>query len=282
MVNLDELIKATTEAASAHLPKGVHVERLPPDSDGDKFQLVYIGEAWRAVLTISLGWRSLSLSYIPQGFGIELVRYAEHILSNQDFGEVLESIGFYPLHGIVDIRCDGEILPLTDRSKWHSGWRNLEVHAKFLPFEARGANKDPDIDQVMPRISSFLKLVAALLPPIALRNEVFLEDRLQGVPEGSRTRVEVNRYERDPVNRQACIDAQGASCSVCSMDFETRYGLIGRGFIHVHHLVPLAHVAEEHPIDPKKDLAPVCANCHAMLHRRTPPFTIAELRDQLR
>jgi hypothetical protein len=31
-------------------------------------------------------------------------------------------------------------------------------------------------------------------------------------------------------------------------------------------------------IDPKKDLIPVCANCHAMLHRQTPALKPDELR----
>ena len=30
-------------------------------------------------------------------------------------------------------------------------------------------------------------------------------------------------------------------------------------------------------VDPINDLMPVCPNCHAMLHRRTPPFSVEEL-----
>ena len=30
-------------------------------------------------------------------------------------------------------------------------------------------------------------------------------------------------------------------------------------------------------IDPVKDLIPVCPNCHAMLHRKTPPLLPEEL-----
>jgi predicted HNH restriction endonuclease len=49
----------------------------------------------------------------------------------------------------------------------------------------------------------------------------------------------------------------------------------------VHHLRPLSGIAEEYEIDPVEDLRPVCPNCHAMLHRKTPPYTIDELRLRL-
>jgi putative restriction endonuclease len=38
------------------------------------------------------------------------------------------------------------------------------------------------------------------------------------------------------------------------------------GFIEVHHIVPLS--AGEQVVDPAKDLIPVCANCHRMLHHK--------------
>ena len=53
------------------------------------------------------------------------------------------------------------------------------------------------------------------------------------------------------------------------------------GYIHVHHLRPLSEVGEAHAVDPIKDLRPVCPNCHAVLHRRVPVFSIEELRTLL-
>ena len=44
----------------------------------------------------------------------------------------------------------------------------------------------------------------------------------------------------------------------------------GEGFIHVHHLKPLAQIGEQYELDPINDLRPVCPNCHAMLHRASP------------
>lgn len=97
--------------------------------------------------------------------------------------------------------------------------------------------------------------------------------------EGSSKQVTVNAYERNQKARRSCIKYHGTNCTVCEMSFEAAYGGIGSGFIHVHHLQPLALRDAEYKVDPINDLKPVCPNCHAMLHRSDPPFTIEELRE---
>jgi len=57
---------------------------------------------------------------------------------------------------------------------------------------------------------------------------------------------------------------------------------MGEGYTHVHHLTLLSQIAQEHEVDPVKDLRPVCPNCHAMLHTRTPPLSIEELMSALK
>lgn len=99
--------------------------------------------------------------------------------------------------------------------------------------------------------------------------------------EGTQAKIYVNRYERDPKARKACISIFGTVCAVCHFDFGKTYGEIGTGFIHVHHLNPLAAVGKKHKVDPRTDLRPVCPNCHEMLHQRSPPFSIEELRRML-
>jgi 5-methylcytosine-specific restriction enzyme A len=99
--------------------------------------------------------------------------------------------------------------------------------------------------------------------------------------EGAVTQTVVNRYERDPKARAKCIRKYGSTCQVCGMDFEKTYGAIGEGFIHVHHLKQLSEIGEEYEVDPIADMVPVCPNCHAMLHKRMPPFSIDELRKML-
>jgi 5-methylcytosine-specific restriction protein A len=50
------------------------------------------------------------------------------------------------------------------------------------------------------------------------------------------------------------------------------------GFTHVHHLKLLSTVGSGYQVDPIEDLRPVCPNCHAVIHRREPPYSIDEVR----
>lgn len=96
-------------------------------------------------------------------------------------------------------------------------------------------------------------------------------DRTETFPEGAASSIEVNRYERDPRARQACIEKWVHNCVVCGFNFEARYGELGKGYVHVHHLTDLSTVGDDHEVDPMKDLRPVRPNCHAMLHRDSRP-----------
>ena len=101
----------------------------------------------------------------------------------------------------------------------------------------------------------------------------------QAIPEGAKTQVMVNRYERDPEARRQCLEHFGHECRACGLRFEDRYGAIGQGFMHVHHKKPLSEITDhdDHTVNPLEDLVPVCPNCHAMLHR--PPGTTLTVED---
>ena len=120
---------------------------------------------------------------------------------------------------------------------------------------------------------------------ITIRPETSLSEEVlvgQTFAEGNVQRIVVNRYERDLRARKACISRHGTICSVCGFDFAKIYGEAMAGFTHVHHLKPLATVGEGYQIDPVCDLRPVCPNCHAVIHRREPPYSIEEVQQLLR
>ena len=99
--------------------------------------------------------------------------------------------------------------------------------------------------------------------------------------EGALVTVKANRYERNQKARQQCVDKKGYQCQVCGRDFEATYGEIGKNFIHVHHLTPISSIGKEYQLNVDTDLVPVCPNCHYMLHRKEPPYTIEELRQMM-
>jgi predicted HNH restriction endonuclease len=100
--------------------------------------------------------------------------------------------------------------------------------------------------------------------------------------EGGVDQILVNRYERDRRARAACIAHYGPSCCVCGFSFLESYGEALRGFVHVHHLVSLASIGADYELDPVQDLRPICPNCHAVVHRRDPPYSPEEVQRFLR
>jgi 5-methylcytosine-specific restriction protein A len=60
------------------------------------------------------------------------------------------------------------------------------------------------------------------------------------------------------------------------------YGAIGENKIHVHHLKPLSILQEKYVPNPVQDLRPVCPNCHLIIHSKTEPFTIEEVKQMIK
>lgn len=66
-------------------------------------------------------------------------------------------------------------------------------------------------------------------------------------------------------------------CSICGFSFSQTYGNLGEGFIQAHHKQAISSLGSDTPRTPD-DLAPVCSNCHSILHRRRPWPTVEEVR----
>ena len=97
--------------------------------------------------------------------------------------------------------------------------------------------------------------------------------------EGKKKQYYTTRYERDSRNRKEAIRIHGTKCMICGFDYEKVYGELGKGYIEVHHIKPLASQEEEVAVNPETDLICVCANCHRMLHRyRNYIISVEELR----
>lgn len=107
-------------------------------------------------------------------------------------------------------------------------------------------------------------------------------DNPEKYTEGATKQISVNVYERNPVARKKCIEHYGTSCFICDFNFEKSYGKMGKDFIHVHHLKELNTIGEKYEVDPIADLRPVCPNCHAMLHKRKPAYSIEEMKNLIR
>ena len=103
-----------------------------------------------------------------------------------------------------------------------------------------------------------------------------------GRPEGTEYTVISKRYERNPINRELCLQKKGYSCLICGFNFREKYGSIGKKFIEVHHVTPVSTYEPGYVLNIDEDLIPVCPNCHRMLHTQTPPLKPESLRDVLK
>jgi len=157
---------------------------------------------------------------------------------------------------------------------------DLTLEAIVLQQAFRSLFSDGELAVAAERLGEYGKTLEVIR---ATRERLYPDELETGRKyiEGARKTVRVNACERDAKARKACINHYGASCVVCGFNFESKYGAVGKGFIHVHHLNPLALTDGEYELHPIADLRPVCPNCHAMLHRPEKLLTIQELQAAL-
>ncbi|WP_369039549.1 HNH endonuclease [Stenotrophomonas maltophilia] len=168
--------------------------------------------------------------------------------------------------------CVSEEAHTTDQTPGASSWRSLEVEVS-----ARIARKHDttSLQRLAADVASYAFAIPLCLVQI---EEVDLTPiAATGQMEGMLSKVVVNKYERSPANRAACLAYHGTRCKGCGFDFGTAYGEIGCGFIEVHHSVPVSSMGEDYIVDPINELIPLCSNCHSMIHRRSPPLLLEEL-----
>ncbi len=141
----------------------------------------------------------------------------------------------------------------------------------------------------LPRAASLILMAVASetdeKSPTQKRPDIFIPEEISPdslYAEGAVHQVTVNAYERNQMAREVCLRHYGRSCAVCEISFRQRYGAAGAGYIQVHHVQPISDIGKKYLLDPIKDLRPVCPNCHAVIHRRDPPFEISEVKEMLR
>ena len=232
----------------------------------------------------------------PNGFGIAIARTPKLIEASfhpdsfsggiiRQMGES-ENAGYNSFNvlcdsakksgGRISLLINGNAREMLGDEDRQEPWKKFEFDCDFrLPTGCK--NNFKLIEQLANEVASLsMSLVLSLLEVEEVTDSI--PGFEAGLPEGAKIKVEVNKYERNPVNRVACISHYGPVCQVCGFDFLKFYGDIGSGYIEVHHLIPVSEMGGSYMINPIRDLIPLCSNCHSMVHRRNPPFTPEELR----
>lgn len=206
-------------------------------------------------------FKNQRLSPDPHYFGIAEIG---KIISIKDGKELLgEIINFRPFIKAVNFQDSEGYLEKIPKNKeknyWRDGVRKIDedTYKRIVDLENLG-------------------------PVREAKSSVNTDDQsfVSGV-EGRQSYSFTTKYERDPELRKQALLIHGYVCAACSFNFERFYGEYAKGFIHIHHIEPLFESGEK-VVNPETDLIPLCANCHAIIHRRrNKTLNIEELKNMI-
>jgi 5-methylcytosine-specific restriction protein A len=104
------------------------------------------------------------------------------------------------------------------------------------------------------------------------------DEEQEGYEEGQRYLVETMASAR---NSKLIADVKAKRnflCQACGFDFKSFYGKIGDGFIEAHHKIAISSGTRTSMPD---DIDVLCANCHRMVHRKSPPLSVSLLKKMI-
>ena len=105
--------------------------------------------------------------------------------------------------------------------------------------------------------------------------KVLIYDEDDTITEGKVSTKTAIVKERSQKLRRAAIEHYTVDgkivCSVCGFDFKKIYGELGDGYIQMHHENPIYQYSDDgfetYISEAVKNMKPLCANCHCMVHR---------------
>lgn len=197
-------------------------------------------------------------------------KYAAHFMEEVDSASMSKRQAFCQIWDCLG--CDNLQVKINDTPCTKEDVLNKQTTWKkiYLRF-SKAPYYDVETENQIERICNYITQVCSMVLSL-------IEYTIEGFEEGKEITNHLTTHERNPINRQICLAVKGYKCSVCGLDFKSVYGHIGEHFIEVHHSIPVSEMENGHVVDPIKELFPVCSNCHAMLHRKNPPYTIEELK----
>ena len=222
------------------------------DSDDDEFE-IKVRIIPQVRLSITVGIEKYGASFL-------------HLINKSDANKRQNFIDFAKNNskGEILVYINKNKIELNDFINNNLEWNDFKIQFNEIPFE----EKEDEIVRV-------LNLLIGMMLTL-------FDYSIEGFEEGNKKEVHANKYERNPLNRQICLSYKGYKCSCCGFDFEQTYGEIGKNTIEVHHTKEVSKMGKDYIVKPLEDLVPVCSNCHTIIHKKEPPFTIEEVKAMLK
>lgn len=244
------------------------VSKIP--EHGEPKYIIGPNDPSKELFTVHVSFRNrvrLTMEFVPQ-------KYSANFISGMGNQPEEDKTLFAAYAGLLsekqakgEVLVNGTAIDLADTSSWPSSWQTLAIRYTKMPVSIETQNDYAEL--ALEWGSLLVGMILSLTEIVSIEPE----DAAEGFAEGSEKSILSKRYERNPLNRKLCLAAKGYDCAICGFNFEKHYGELGKGFIHVHHIVPVSQIGPGYIINPIRDLIPVCPNCHAMLHRSDPPIS---------
>lgn len=213
---------------------------------------------------------ALRLLLQPQGEDLEILagrkddKFSQKVRNLKSHGTLLDL-------GYASWVADGEFQGYRLLCK---GKSYLDAKRDFVEYVLEGGFSYEDVSEAMTKATK-------------IRRKLVKLDENVVISEGKAKTVQSKVYERSAKLRKLAIEkftVNGTlACAVCGFDFYAVYGAHGEGYIQIHHERPIFQFAGDEvtqvAAQALKDLKPLCANCHCMVHRKkSKPLTVDYLR----
>ena len=250
----------------ARVPWVAVFDRLITDTAQDGYYIVYLVKEDYSGVYLSLNQGITSLHKIYGSDAKEALRARA-----RDFLARLGTVTSEYITGRIDLAVD-------QASSLGAFYEYGNVIAKYYARE--NIPDDRLLEEDLKKFLQYYLLLASkdLLPTASTAEE----DDEKGFDYEDLTKLkEHKRIERNRKLAEKAKKFHGYTCQACGFNFEERYGEIGKGFIEAHHLTPLSELkGQKIPLDPQKDFAVLCSNCHRMIHRSEYVSDVAKFRLQ--
>lgn len=162
-------------------------------------------------------------------------------------------VNYRPFTKAIEFKPDGSYLEkVTKKNYWRDAVRPINKKTYEL---------------ILSRLKPSQTLESSHINPVS--NELNdISNSLESGTEGTSKSRFVTTYERSEKYRKQAIAIHGDTCKACNFNFGKAYGDYAEGYIHVHHIHPVSELDTPQNINPEKDLVPLCANCHSVVHRK--------------
>jgi 5-methylcytosine-specific restriction protein A len=170
-----------------------------------------------------------------------------------------------------------EPINLAGRGHRTRGYESANIAAFYLP-----ADRIPHDAVIATLIRQFLDLYETAtvgLDEDEAAASVDVADDARTGTESKRYRWHLRAEGRNRTVVRRAKEIRDYMCQACGRKFGEELGEIGKRCLDAHHLTPFGELdARPREVDVRTDFAVVCANCHRLLHSRTPPLDVDELQ----